>query len=304
MQALQFSDIGNVYFQILKIAPFLSMKKVISSLFLVTFSLLACQDDEVDVVNVVDGSELPSDKTSWWQPATGLTFDWKLDDLTNSDQFSSDVVDVDAFTTSKEQVTALHAQGKKVIAYLSVGTLENDRPDASLLPSEVIGKVYPEWPDEKWLDIRQLDKMKPWLNSRFKMIITKGFDAIEPDNLDSYSNETGFDISIEDTKKYSDFLISLAHQNGLGIGQKNVPELAVGFSPKFDWILTEDAFFQGWEDDVKPYILANKPVFSVEYTDETSQVTFENTFCPKAKLLKYNVILKHRDLDKWVYQCK
>lgn len=65
-------------------------------------------------------------------------------------------MDVDAFTTSAETVAALHAKGKKVIAYLSVGTIENDRDDASLIPTELIGKQYPEWPKEKWLDIRQI----------------------------------------------------------------------------------------------------------------------------------------------------
>ena len=39
------------------------------------------------------------------------------------------VVDLDAFTTTAEQVAALHAQGRKVIAYISAGTIENDRPD-------------------------------------------------------------------------------------------------------------------------------------------------------------------------------
>ncbi|PIG97144.1 hypothetical protein CS542_07770 [Pedobacter sp. IW39] len=44
----------------------------------------------------------------------------------------------------------------------------------------------------------------------------------------------------------------------------------------------------------------NKPVFAVEYTDQTSQSTFSNTICPKAKNLKYSAILKKRGLDKWV----
>ncbi|RYY56725.1 MAG: endo alpha-1,4 polygalactosaminidase [Chitinophagaceae bacterium] len=265
--------------------------------------LAGCQKDGNEVTNIMDTSPLPSDKTTWWQPTAGISFDWDLDDLQDGDNFSSDVVDVDAFSTTAEQVARFHAQGKKVIAYLSVGTIENYRPDDGLLPKEVIGNVYPEWPDERWIDIRQPEKLQPWLNSRFNMIISKGFDAIEPDNLDGYDNETGLNISIEDTKKYCDLLISLAHKNGLGIGQKNVPDLAADYSSKFDWILTEDAFEQGWQDQVSVYPTLNKPVFAVEYTDNTSQSTFSDNFCPRSKSLGYFIVLKKRELDKWKFIC-
>jgi endo-alpha-1,4-polygalactosaminidase (GH114 family) len=280
------------------------MLKKLYACIVLCLILAACKSDNADPdTNIVDGSELPNDKTDWWKPVNGVSFDWDLDDLNAQDHFEADVVDVDAFTTSAEQVAALHAQGKKVIAYISVGTLENDRPDAGLLPKEVIGKVYPEWTEEKWVDIREPEKLKPWLNSRFRMIINKGFDAIEPDNLDSFDNETGFNITESDTRRYCDFLISLAHQNGLGIGQKNVPGLASDFAAKFDWLLTEDAFEQGWQEQVKPFIDLKKPVFSVEYTDMTTEATFENIFCPKAKVLKVYAVLKRRDLDKWSFAC-
>ncbi|TLV03854.1 endo alpha-1,4 polygalactosaminidase [Dyadobacter luticola] len=284
------------------------MQALKSLLILILPIILAtsCSSDgiDVDTVNIVDSTALPSDKTDWWKPQVGVSFDWDLADLEDKDQFDADVVDVDAFTTTKEQVAALHAQGKKVIAYLSVGTIENDRPDVHLLPKAVVGKVYDEWPDEKWLDIRRIDQLKPWLNSRFNMIIQKGFDAIEPDNLDSYSNETGFPISESDTRKYCDFLITMAHKNGLGIGQKNVPELAPEFSAKFDWALTEDAFDQGWQQDMQVFITKDKPVFAVEYTDMMSQKAFSTNVCPKAKSLRFDAIIKKRDLDKWTGRCQ
>jgi endo-alpha-1,4-polygalactosaminidase (GH114 family) len=241
---------------------------------------------------------------TWWQPVAGVTFDWDLNAISSNDIFSTDVVDVDAFETTKATVDALHAKGKKVIAYISVGTLENYRPDSSLLPASVIGKIYPEWPDERWLDIHQLDKMKPWLISRFTMIQQKGFDAIEPDNLDGYENETGFAISITDTKALCTYIIDLAHSMDLGIGQKNVAELTDDFSGSFDWALTEDAFDQGWQDDMLPYINKNKPVFVTEYTDKMTQTNFQSTVCPAAKTKKFSAVLKKRDLDKWSYFCQ
>jgi hypothetical protein len=75
---------------------------------------------------------------------------------------------------------------------------------------------------------------------------------------------------------------------GLGIGQKNVSELTGDFSSSFDWALTEDAFDQGWQDDMLPYIAKNKPVFVTEYTDEITQTKFQTTVCPAAKTKKYS----------------
>lgn len=267
--------------------------------------LTACKKDDNtdDSSNPVDTSLPPGDKTSWWQPKSGVSFDWQLDDVSTTSDFAADVVDVDAFTTSAETVAALHAKGKKVIAYLSVGTIESDRNDVSLIPSEVVGKKYPEWPKERWLDIRQIDKLKPWLNSRINMILKKKFDGIEPDNLDSYDNDPGFDIQLSDTKKYADYLIELAHSNGLSIGQKNVKELTADYASKFDWALTEDAFAQGWQNELSKYVKLNKPVFATEYTDQISQTKFQSTVCPTAKQIRYTAILKKRDLSKWVDRC-
>ncbi|RFZ90467.1 endo alpha-1,4 polygalactosaminidase [Mucilaginibacter conchicola] len=271
---------------------------------LLTFTTCKKNSNADESPNPNDPSTPPGGKTSWWQPKAGVSFDWELDDITANASFSGDVVDVDAFTTSAETVAALHAKGKKVIAYLSVGTLEDDRPDGSLLPAEVLGKKYTEWPHEKWIDIRQLDKIKPWLNSRINMILAKKFDAIEPDNLDGYTNTTGFPLTEQDARNYMDYLITLAHENGLGIGQKNIPEVSADYAAKFDWALTEDAFKQGWQLQLQSYIKLNKPVFAVEYTDVTSQSTFDNKYCPEAAKLGYTAIFKKRDLDAWVSKCR
>lgn len=265
---------------------------------LLTLLFFACQKNDSSTPQPAPGN------SNWWKPAAGISFDWDLDDISSTDTFNSVVVDVDAFTTSAETVAKLHAAGKKVIAYLSVGTLEDDRPDAALLPKEVIGKIYSEWPHEKWLDIRQIDKLGPWLNERVAMIVKKGFDGVEPDNMDGYDNETGFSISIDDAKKYADHLIELMHKNGLSIGQKNVPDLTAGYAARFDWALAEDAFKQGWQNSMKLYIQLNKPVFAVEYTDVTSTATFESTVCPQAKTLGFTAILKNRGLDKWMHKCE
>jgi endo-alpha-1,4-polygalactosaminidase (GH114 family) len=266
-----------------------------SLLLVFLLSINSCKKGNTENIN--------ANNNNWWRPKAGLTFDWNLKNINTNDLFDAQVVDVDAFETTAETVKSLHAQGKKVIAYVSVGTLEKNRPDSDLLGSGLIGKVYPEWPDEKWLDIRQISKLKPFFVSRFNMIKKKGFDAIEPDNLDGYNNDTGFNISLKETMLFCDYIIDLAHSFGLGIGQKNMPELTILYSKKFDWALIEDAFNQGWQKEMIPYINVNKPVFAVEYTDNIDQKQFEQVICPQSQLFKYNVILKNRMLDKWIYSC-
>lgn len=271
-------------------------------LLVVCCSFLSCTKGKNQINNTVNNTAIA--KGVWWKPQAGVTFDWLLDNPDPNVSFSSDVVDVDAFETPIETISALHALGKKVIAYVSVGTIEGTRPDGNLLPSGVVGKVYPEWPDEKWVDIRQISKIKPWLLSRFSMISNKKFDAIEPDNLDGYSNDSGFNLTILDEKKFCDSIITYAHLYGLGIGQKNLPEFSAEFSEKFDWALTEDAYNQGWAKDMMPYIDKKKPVFIVEYTDMMSQQIFDNTVCTDSKKRAYSAILKNRNLDKWSHTCR
>jgi endo-alpha-1,4-polygalactosaminidase (GH114 family) len=244
------------------------------------------------------------DKKDYYHPQIGDTFEWRLDSigLNEVNRYSCKIIDIDAFSATKELVDAFHARGIKVIAYLSVGTIENYRPDAHLLPAEIIGNIYPDWPDERFLNIREIEKMKPFITSRFDMIKEKGFDGIEPDNTDGYWENNGFNLTMNDTQQFCLWLIAEAHSRGLSIGQKNTEELVPLLHKKFDWALTEDIFNTNTQNDYSPYISVNKPVFSAEYTDVMSISEF-SAVCQKAKTLKYFAFLKDRDLTQWKYEC-
>lgn len=245
-------------------------------------------------------------KDNYYKPLIGDSFEWCLDSiaLTQVNQYTCKIIDVDAFSATKELVDAFHARGIKVIAYISVGTIENYRPDSTLLPLEIIGNIYPAWPDERFLNIREIEKMKPFIVSRFDMIKQKGFDGIEPDNMDGYNEINGFDLTLNDTKLFCEWIIEEAHNRGLSIGQKNTEELTPSLYKKFDWALTEDVFNLNTQNDYSQYISVNKPVFSAEYTDVMSTTDFNTFVCSKAKQLKYFAFLKHRDLTQWKYECK
>ena len=190
-----------------------------------------------------------------------------------------------------------------VLCYISVGTFEDWRPDADLFPDEVIGDAWYEWEGERFVDIRRIDLLAPIIEARFDMCRDKGFDAIEPDNIDSYGGglaATGFDLTETDQLAFNLWIAEEAHERGLAIGQKNVSELTAQLQSVYDFAVTEDCYVDGWCEEVEPYIANGKPVFAIEYTDVDADLT---EICPIATEIQFSVVLKNRDLDAWRESC-
>ena len=103
--------------------------------------------------------------------------------------------DLDMFETDTSMVESLHSQGRMAVCYISVGSWEDWRPDKDQFASSVLGSKYEGWPGERWLDIRQLNALAPIIQTRFDECKAKGFDGIEPDNIDGYLNDTGFPLT-------------------------------------------------------------------------------------------------------------
>ncbi len=150
---------------------------------------------------------------------------------------------------------------------MSAGSREDWRPDAGQFPPELLGKDYEGWPGEKWLDIRRIDLLAPILRARLDLCKAKGFERVEPDNIEIHDNDTGFPITYQDQLAYARWLADEAHARGLAIGLKNAPDMVADALPFFDFAITEDCYHQGWCDQVLPFIAAGKPVFAAEYTD-------------------------------------
>lgn len=234
---------------------------------------------------------LPELKTSWqWQLSGSL-------DLS----FDVEMMDIDLFDNDASAVAGMQAQGIKVVCYISVGSWEDWRPDKDQFPESVIGKKYSGWPGERWLDIRQIELLAPVMRARLDECKAKGFDGVEPDNIDGYTNDTGFPLTYQDQLKFNIWLANEAHVRGLSIGLKNDPEQVADLLPLYDWALTESCFAEGWCDQVAPFVAAGKAVFAVEYTD--TGMTLEE-FCPQAEAMNFNAILKRRDLDAWREACQ
>jgi hypothetical protein len=242
----------------------------------------------------------PNAPIDWWKPPVNTSWQWQLGETPIDTSIDAQMIDIDLFDHSAEVVSALHAQGRKVVCYISVGSYEDWRPDAADFPESVLGKDYQGWPGEKWLDIRQINLLAPMMRARLDLCKSKGFDAVEPDNMDSYTNDTGFPLTYDDQLTYNLWLATEAHQRGLSIGLKNNPDQVDDLLAEYDWALTESCFEQGWCEEMLPFIQVGKAVFAAEYTD--TAITLDE-FCPQAKTLQISAILKDRELTAWRESC-
>lgn len=234
-----------------------------------------------------------------WQPEPGL--DWQVQYAGDLDlELPADIFSLDLFETSVGQIDALHARGVRVVCYLNAGAWEDWRPDSDDFPPAVLGADYAGWPGERWLDIRQIDSLAPVITARLDLCAEKGFDGVDTDNLDGYTNATGFPLSAEDQLAYNRWLAGQAHGRGLAIGLKNDPEQAAELAADFDWATTESCFAQGWCEQLMPFLDMGKPVFDIEYWGEGTRT---EEFCPQAAEFGIDVILKHRGLDSWREIC-
>jgi hypothetical protein len=274
------------------------MKKHCFLFFGLAFLLVSCSSKPVTATPSV----APTTPTSpdWWHPAVGLTWQWQLSNAPVNTDINADVYDIDLFDNDAAVVARLHQQGKKVICYISVGSREDWRPDADQFPQSVLGKDYEGWPGEKWLDIRQIDVLKPIMLARLDLCKQKGFDAVEPDNIEIYDNDTGFPLTYSDQLTYFNWLADTAHQRGLAIGLKNASDMTADVLTTADFAITEDAFYDDWIGDVLPFITAGKPVFTAEYTD--MNVDFPAA-CKWGISNGVSFILKDRDLTEYIQTC-
>lgn len=230
-----------------------------------------------------------------WSPAPGVTWQWQLTGKIDT-SVDAQMYDIDLFDTPKSTVATLQSQGRAVVCYLSAGSWEDWRPDAGDFPAAVLGNSN-GWPGERWLDIRRIDLLGPIMEARFDLCEANGYDGIEVDNIDGYTNRTGFPLTASDQLAYNRFLANAAHDRGLSIGLKNDVDQVDQLVDLYDFAINEQCAQYNECDTLTPFIDAGKAVFHVEYSLTTS------TFCPTTTELGFSSMRKHLDLDAWKEDC-
>ncbi|WP_406009393.1 endo alpha-1,4 polygalactosaminidase [Streptomyces sp. NBC_00637] len=249
------------------------------------------RDDRPDAEGGVEATD-----GELWRPAPGTDWQWQLSGRLDT-SVDAPVYDIDGFDPTAATVAGLHDNGRKVICYLSTGAWEDWRPDAADFPASVIGEGN-GWKGERWLDIRALDVLEPLMAARLDMCHEKGFDAVEPDNMDGYKNTTGFPLEAADQLRYNRLVAELAHDRGMSVGLKNdldqIPELV----DDFDFAVNEQCAQYDECADLTPFIEAGKAVLHVEYELPTSE------FCADSRRLRLSSLLKKYELGVWRETCR
>ena len=198
-----------------------------------------------------------------WRPAGSDTWQLQLSGTIRT-TYPAAVYDIDLFDTPAATLAQLRAEGKRVVCYFSAGSAEDWRADHAGFAAADIGKPLDGWPGERWLDTRSAN-VRRVMQARLDLAARRGCDAVDPDNVDGHTHDTGFALTAADQRDYGRFLADQAHARGLAIGLKNATELIDALEPHFDFAVNEQCFEYRECAAYGAFVSNGKPVFNVEY---------------------------------------
>jgi hypothetical protein len=238
-----------------------------------------------------------------WTPGLSDRWQWQLSGPINT-AYDALVYDIDLFDTPDSTIVALHAQGRYVVCYFSAGSAENWRPDyAQFIPSE-LGRPLDGWPGEKWIDTRSAN-VRAIMRARLDLAQSRGCDGVEPDNVDAYSNGSGFPLTSATQLDYNRFLSVEARNRGLKVGLKNDVQQVAELAPSFDFAVNEQCHQYRECGAYAAFTLAGKPVFNAEYKRKyVSSPSARAQLCAKAKEANLRTLILPLNLDDaYRYSC-
>jgi hypothetical protein len=202
-------------------------------------------------------------------------------------------------------VRAIHAAGHYSICYVEAGAYQQGFPDDAHFARVDYGGVgdtatqMQGYADEYWFDLtgfRRYVAGRPRtltgaavniahaLAQRFAWCKKERQDAVEPDDLDGYTNKstsgvTPWGMTRADSAGFERWLAYDIHAHGLAAFQKNDPANAPADARWFDGMITEECNFyndpcSGPGGDATPYLARHKPVLNAEYTDDGETTRF------------------------------
>ena len=252
--------------------------------------LLGCQHVLVNVNAPRTTTTTTTTSTVFPLPAVGAVFDYQL---------GGAYPPASGVTVVERDSTERPAAGLYSICYVNAFQTQ---PGATwpedLLLHDTSGQrlIDPNWPDENIIDIStpaQQTRVANILATTIDGCRTSGFNAVEFDNLDSYTRSQG-KLTPDDALAYATLLVGRAHQDGLAAAQKNTAELAARARQEvgFDFAISEQcAQFNECSSYTTPY---NNHVLDVEYTGQLT-TTFtalcaEPTRVPSTILRDVNLV--------------
>jgi len=288
---------------VFRYTPSLTMRCLLALLSLFT----ACDSGSVEGPSPnpsgLDPDVAPITSGSWTRPALNVTWQWQLDGPINT-SYDVDLYDVDLWETPDATIQALQAQGRTVLCYFSAGSGDEDRDDYDGFAASDLGRQLDGYPSERWLDVRSETVWQVML-ARLDLAKQRGCDGVEPDNVDGYTNNPGFDLTARDQLAFNRNLANEAHMRGLAIALKNSGDQATELVDYYDLDLNEECHEYEECDQLDPFTDADKPVLNVEYTNTKAQAdALAQTVCPVANAANLRTLILPDNLDDaWRVNC-
>ena len=185
-----------------------------------------------------------------------MRWDWQIGRVTPLERKGAsavDLYDIDGFLTTAAEVhaikttwTAATLPHPRTVCYLDLAW-EEYRPDSSpggVFPASALGNIYYGYPQERWVDFRQLNELKPMIDSRLEMCARKGFDAVELDDIDSFDppSTTGFHLTPGDAQNLLAYAFNEIHRLGMAGMWKNSPWLSSWGRKYADGAIVEECY--------------------------------------------------------------
>ncbi len=245
-----------------------------------------------DVVPIIGGD--------WYRPGVETTWQWQLQVDSQgalNTSYEVDVYDLDLFETETDTIATLRNRGARVLCYFSAGSFEDFRPDAArFLPAD-LGNTLDGFADERWLDIRS-SNVHAIMLSRLDLAMQKGCDGVEPDNMDGFQNNPGFDLTADDQLAFNRFIANEAHQRGLAVALKNDLDQIPQLVDYFDLSVNEQCHEFDECALLEPFTDSGKPVFNAEYAEPfVNDSTARQTLCAAAVDKGIQTLVLPLDLD-------
>jgi hypothetical protein len=125
-------------------------------------------------------------QASYWKPPMKSNIQFILTGIPDVDDGfikpDAGIYEVDMFWTPAETMSTLNQLGQKTVCYFSAATAESWRDDYKDFKKQDLGKELPDWPGERYLDIRR-DNVFKVIQKRIDVAASKGCNSIEPDNV-------------------------------------------------------------------------------------------------------------------------
>jgi hypothetical protein len=277
----------------------LGMKSCSGGGWLTVVTMLAlfigCGESRGNILTVADSG---APDGGIWQLGARTTWQIQLSGTIDT-TIEASLYIVDFEEVSAATIAELHAAGRAVACYLSVGTLETWRSDAASFPAAAIGNPLADYPQENWLDIRD-STVQSLMIARVDRARSKGCDAIDPANLSSAGQNTGFAaLTRTDGLNYGRVVARAGSSQGMSVALDGAEDLLGDLWPDFDWGMATACFSADGCQAWNPMLAANKPVLLVEFGDATTA----QAVCAPATQAGFDALIKKSTFDAFRISC-